>query len=492
MSRNLNNWLYVGVAIVIILILYWIFKSRRRAIPVIAMNEGGKKIIVKTPKGIIYLDYLSLVAELEQINLFIAAHREAAHNEKIYLFSLKRAVDMLDNFINVNTITRAYSNKEILLGSKMGEIELANKIAFGELLQGNVLNNPMRDFDGENDSESVDFVYDQDLSLVNKMARVNEKLNIVIRLIKQQAFTHGEVDLRDLYALQDKMRAEIGCGQKCNCLGGMCINPDNAVVNYTSNQHVLNEVNKDVNYYADRGEKKYKNVPIKKLTKNQVEMLNSTSGENWPGENSRTRVSSDVNIGPVPFRKGGDTLYNAYTGTMNADLNSNMNKVPYKDKEDVPLHLKKQIDNMLGLNKIEGMISREDDDKNIDQNPGNCEAMSGRKKTDYLEFSDKNENLDIEAQQNYINAKDHINLNNKWEVQFGDTWDAFIRSNPSGWLSRNDIQPADFLGYRLTGDFQRSLYNFTDSYSQKVTRCLQDKYKNLEDGSIFDRCMGWY
>jgi hypothetical protein len=112
-------------------------------------------------------------------------------------------------------------------------------------------------------------------------------------------------------------------------------------------------------------------------------------------------------------------------------------------------------------------------------------------KTNNQEFTNVNLDKNILDKNNQILKADLSAADATYDIEFGDTWTAFLRNNPEGWLKRRDILPKDLLGYKFSGSFQKSLYDFGDNYRYKTLRCLQQKYRNLEDKEIFNKCMGW-
>jgi hypothetical protein len=108
-------------------------------------------------------------------------------------------------------------------------------------------------------------------------------------------------------------------------------------------------------------------------------------------------------------------------------------------------------------------------------------------------FSDQPTNIEVQKKLDIVSDKDLYTTNPVTDIELGGTWEKFLRAHPQGIINRyGDIDVKDLLGYRLNGSFQASLYEYDDQYRMKMSRCLQNKYRNLEDETIFDRCMNWY
>ena len=465
MSDQSTTIWYILTTVIIIMIIFAaarIFSGRAATRQISPTDEYI--ILVDTPRGLIRVNNTEAADELEWILRDIQAHKATAYerpggtNMPGFRESLAIVVNNLKKFVNINTTSKAYSNEEILLGTKAGEMEINAEIVHNTgILRGNLLNEPMSNLDGENDSESTNFIVNDDYSAAKKLNIVCDNMSVVIELLRQRKCSEGKLDINALYKLQNQIRANVGCKKgkcRCNCQTGVCLRPRAApaFANTDESINLSKFADYKVNRNDDDGVQSYNYI--------NYSVDNALGSDK---ENNNTDYSAGIRVNP-----GGNTLDKYSLLTANSDLNSKENHTPYADKpNDMDLTDKRILQNAVPYEQhYEGLTGGRDG------------------------FNTNNTNTVIEKYSHAIKNRDRNQVNYEIDNMFSDTFSAFIRANPQGWLLNRDIEPRDFLGYRLTGSFQRSLYDYTDSYRQKFDRCVKNKYAHLEDDTIFDRCMG--
>ncbi len=475
---------YIITFLIILSVLMFFMHKKQKQLP-IDLNKYN--ILVETPAGIISVSQEEMADELEWVAKDINLHGAAAADSAAFQESLTHVMRSISKFLNVNTITRAYSNEEILFDTKMSEIEINNAIMHSSgVLNGNLLNEPLRDIDGDNDSEQSNFIFNEDFSAAEKLNVVSNNIATVIQMLRAGQKQTGKINLRVLYGLQNKLRANTGCSKdvcKCNCLAGMCLKPTRKNIPDTLKLRKLFDSHEFINYDVGK-------------------QIQTTTDQVLPDGN---RVST------------------ANLNSLNPSINSKENTVPYRDPPDPRADLDLTDLRILNNSKVFEMENATEGFKTLPQGfktlpqgfktsvnvkmPLTGEAMRddirrdaykknsyqvSTPQTNYLQFSDDDVNSVMIGKQKKVEQKDRVTVDNFLDNELNDTFSAFLRANPEGQLHKDDITPRDFLGYRVTGSFQRSLYDYTDSYTQKLNRCLKDSHRDIEDKTTFERCMGWY
>lgn len=404
------------------------------------------------------------VNDLKDIMNDIYTHRKANTDEKLNEQILE-VWNILNNFIDKNYITRAYSNEDMIYSTKKGELEImTNIITNTGIINGNVLNESIRNIDGESDSEPVEFIY---LDPERKINNLCNKIDIIINLIKNNIGNIHSLDLYTLNKLRNDLKKVTGCNKncKCRCLGG-CFNPLQPYNNYFGQ---IREMDADGNYSKEN--EKYLADEIVDLK--PVKLLDTKKYANYQYPRKNTENA------------GGNTFLKKYPNTFNYDINSQVNQTPTKDnKSDGEFY--NQFDEL-----DKEILSKSVPYEQMLQGMENKKEGFSSPATNNQQFTNMNLDQNIINKNQQILKADMAAADDSYDIQYGDTWTAFLRNNPEGWLKRRDILPKDLLGYKFSGSFQKSLYDFDDSYQYKTLRCLQQKYRNLEDKEIFNKCMGW-
>ena len=402
--------------------------------------------------------------ELQEILNDYNAHKNIQIDEKLDKQILS-VWNILDNFIKKNYITRAYSNEDILFSTKKGELEIMNNIVTNTgIINGNLLNESIRNIDGETDIEPVEFIY---LDPERKISTLCNKIDIIINLIKNDMGSIKDLDNEKLQKLRENLKKITGCGKNCKCrCMGACFNPLQPYNNYFGQIRL-----QDNNFNYSNENEKYVSDYISELK--PVKLLNSKNYANYQYPRKST------------INAGGNSLLKKYPNTFNYEINSAVNQTANVDDNsdgEFSKHLDKLDKEILQKSyPYEQMLQGMENKK---------EGFSSEK-TNNQEFTNINLDKNILDKNNQILKADLSAADATYDIEYGDTWTAFLRNNPEGWLKRRDILPKDLLGYKFSGSFQKSLYDFGDNYRYKTLRCLQQKYRNLEDKEIFNKCMGW-
>ena len=402
MSKEKAAILYIcsaaSVMIIIALIAKLYKKRRHHKLPILAR---GSIIILETPAGVIRVDSETAAQELADVAADIRAHTTEIADSAEFRESLRRVVQSLGDFVKKNTFSRAYGNAELLTSAKMSQLELNLQAAYGGHLESNLLNTPLFNVDGDNDQEPLYFLDDDAMAAASKIGIVADHLDVVLRLLRENAAADGKINVTDLYKLQNELRRRIGC-RMSNC--------------------VCKKTHKS-------------SMPV---------LLGATTGVSPQVMAEIMNRSAEIGIRPSPI-------------TISAPK--------------TPLPAGNHLDSSDGLTTL------------------NPELNGGR----HEGFTNEPANPEMQKKLDTIDERDLYSTNPIADQELGGTWEKFLRARPQGIIQRyGDIDAQDLLGYRLNGSFQASLYDYDDQYRMKMSRCLQNKYRNLEDETIFDRCMNWY
>jgi len=465
MPRNYYNSIIITIFIIVIIIFItkFLIKNLKQ------QNNDYENLIIDEN---IYRENqyeTNYTNELVDILNDYNAHKKIQSNKKIDK-QILAVWNILDEFIKKNYITRAYSNEEILFSTKKGELDIMNNIVTNTgIINGNLLNESIRNIDGETDSEPVEFIY---LDSERKISTICNKIDIIINLIKNNMGSIKDLDNEKLQKLRESLKKVTGCGNNCKCrCMGACFNPLQPYNNYFGQIRLQDKDDNHSNFHYSNENEKYISDYISELK--PVKLLNSKKYANYQYPRNNT------------INAGGNSLLKKYPNTFNYEINSDVNQTAnIDDKSDGEFY--RQYDQL-----DQEILQKSYPYEQMLQGMKNKKEGFSSEKTNNQEFTNVNLDNNLVEKNSQVLKADLSAADATYDVEFGDTWTAFLRNNPEGWLKRRDIFPKDLLGYKFNGSFQKSLYDFGDSYRYKTLRCLQQKYRNLEDKNIFNQCMGW-